>query len=64
MQPHQRRVVDEKAELDKKIEALRVFIVENPFFGNLDSEEQARLKAQHEVMMQYSSILGDRIAAF
>lgn len=64
MQPHQQRVVDEKAELDKKANALSQFIGANQTFGALDAAEQERLREQCEVMWQYSEILGARIAAF
>lgn len=64
LQPHQQRVVDEKAELDKKAYALSDFIGYNPIFETLDPAEQERLKEQNDVMWQYSEILGARIAAF
>lgn len=64
MQPHQLRVVDEKAELDKKLEALGVFIEQNAFFDGLDDAEKSRLRIQRCVMESYSTILGERIAAF
>ena len=64
MQPHQQRAVDEKTALDEKIAALSNFIGTNPTFGTLDSAEQGRLKEQNEIMLQYSEILGRRIAAF
>ena len=64
MHPHQRRVVDEKAELDKKIHALSQFIGTSDTFLTLDSAEQERLREQNDVMWQYSEILGARIKAF
>ncbi len=64
MQPHQQRVVDEKAELDTKAKALSEFIGNNPIFDTLDPDEQERLKVQNDVMWQYSEILGARIAGF
>lgn len=64
LHPHQQRVVDEKAELDKKARALSDFIGKNPIFDNLETAEQERLKEQCEVMWQYSEILGARISAF
>lgn len=64
MQPHQQRVVDEKAELDKKANALSQFIGTNPVFESLDKAEQERLREQCEIMWKYSEILGARIAAF
>jgi hypothetical protein len=64
LQPHQQRVVDEKAELDKKAHALSDFIGNSDIFPTLDAAEQERLKEQNDVMWQYSEILGARIAAF
>ena len=64
MMPHQQRVVDEKAELDVKANALSEFIGESPIFDSLHPDEQERLREQNDVMWQYSEILGKRIAAF
>jgi hypothetical protein len=50
LQPHQQRVVDEKAELDKKANALSQFIGANPIFEKLDQAEQERLREQNDVM--------------
>jgi hypothetical protein len=63
-EPHQQRVVKEKEELDKKVNALSAFIGESPIFDTLDQDEQERLKEQNDVMWLYSEILGKRIAAF
>lgn len=63
MQPHQQRVIDEKTELDAKLEKLRPFF-SNPVFAGLPQEEQDRLSQQETVMTKYSAILGERIAAF
>lgn len=62
--PHQQRVIDEKAELDFKIEKLDDFINRNALFLSLPEEEQARLVRQKYVMNDYSLILDERIAAF
>ena len=64
MQPHQQRVVDEKAELDDKTKKLSDFIGSNDIFLTLDTAEQERLKEQNDIMWKYSEILGARIAAF
>ena len=64
MQPHQKRVVQEKAELDIKAKALSEFIGTNPVFDTIDPDEQERLKEQCEIMWQYSEILGARIDHF
>jgi len=64
MKPYQQRVVDEKAELDKKAKALSNFIGLNDDFDNIDPDEQERMMEQCETMWQYSEILGSRISAF
>lgn len=64
MQPHQQRVVEEKADLDVKIAALQKFIAESPMFENLELGERWRLTTQSHIMVQYSAILGERIQAF
>lgn len=64
MQLHQKRVIDEKAQLDIKAELLGKFIGESPIFAAMSNDEQELLKEQLEVMGHYSEILGDRIALF
>jgi hypothetical protein len=64
MLPHQQRVIDEKNELDIKTNALSEFIGENPIFKTLDDAERTRLRKQLGFMQGYSSMLGERIAAF
>lgn len=62
--PHQQRVVDEKADLDKRAIALSNFIEFNQIFPTLDHGEQVRLREQCKIMFRYSEVLGARIAAF
>jgi hypothetical protein len=64
MQLHQVRVVNEKNELDERLDKLLVFINSSPVFETLDAAEKGRLWQQAGVMRWYSQILGDRIAAF
>jgi hypothetical protein len=66
MQPHQQRVVEEKAQLDKKLVKLHAFCFgsDTTIFGSLSPEERDRLEDQYTAMKQYSDILGKRIAAF
>lgn len=68
LQPHQQRVVDEKAELDDRIGKLGAFIGDigefGPVFRTLPDAEKLRLYAQYRVMRELSAILGDRIDAF
>lgn len=63
MQPHQQRVVDEKAELDAKREKLGAF-KNTDAFAALPWQEQERLNTQAHVMTMYSAVLGERIRAF
>ena len=64
MEDFQQRVIDEKAELDKKATALSNFIGLSPMFDKLDPAEQERMKVQNDLMWQYSEVLGKRIEAF
>ena len=63
MQPHQQRVVDEKTELDGKLEKLQAFMFTSIHDG-LPEDEKTRLKEQSVHMASYSRVLGERIAAF
>jgi hypothetical protein len=62
MKPYQERVVQEKKELDERMERLRQFIGTDAFDA-LDHDEQVRLEKQLDVMHDYSGILAERIAA-
>ena len=68
MEDYQKRVIDEKAELDAKLEKLQTFLVKQFHFNaeemEITSDELNRLKRQAEVMAEYSKILGERIEAF
>lgn len=61
---YQQRVIDEKAELDKRAAKLSDFIGLSPLFDSIDPAEQERMKEQNDLMWQYSEVLGARIAAF
>ena len=63
MLPHQQRVVDEKNELDRKLTALRIFII-GDLYHTLPADEKDRLFRQSQIMSDYSDILSERIAAF
>ena len=66
MQAHQQRVVDEKQELDGKLEKLLAFIDSGngKIFSGLATEERQRLTTQARIMREYSDVLDDRISAF
>lgn len=63
MQPHQKRVIDEKKDLDTKIEALSTFIG-TPTYHTLSHEDQFLLRRQLVAMSEYSAILRERIDLF
>ena len=63
--PHQQRVVDEKRELDEKLQKLTAFISSEKFVTIVQDEaERGRLVCQEETMKDYSAILAERIEAF
>lgn len=61
--PHQQRVVDEKSELDEKLQKLSDFR-KGSFCATLPTDEKDRLSHQQQTMETYSQILSDRIAHF
>lgn len=63
MPPYQQRVVDEKRELDTKIDALYLFLGTN-MYSSLPSKERVLLNNQFNHMVSYSGILAERIANF
>ena len=64
LQPHQQRVVDEKADLDDKREKLWVFMQSKNFMVLCDQAERDRLFKQAYAMARYCEALDSRIAAF
>jgi len=62
--PHQQRVYNESLELDTKIKALDIFILENPAYETLPIAEKDRLIKQVQSMQYYFGILIDRINNF
>lgn len=63
MQPHQQRVVDEKAELDDKITKLTAF-TSGDIFKSLEHRDQELLVQQLGYMRNYSETLSLRIERF
>lgn len=57
------RVVEEKNELDEKLNKLNLFI-ETTKFWDLDNENRTLLRSQASAMSTYSDILARRIALF
>jgi hypothetical protein len=62
METYQERVIEEKNELDGKIEKLRNFIASDPFGVGLVQKKWMR--RQELIMELYSDVLAERIAAF
>lgn len=63
MEDYRQRVIAEKADLDGKIERLHLFLGGRTFAG-LDPAEQERLMRQAGLMVEYSTVLGERIGAW
>jgi hypothetical protein len=63
LQSHQQRVVEEKKELDEKLNKLNIFIHSEAFLM-INKMERERLKVQASIMKDYSDILQQRINAF
>lgn len=64
MEEFQQRVVTERINLVKLLEALDRFIATGSIFTSLPIAEQSRLRLQAIHMRAYSHILGQRIDAF
>jgi hypothetical protein len=63
LQPHQQRVVAEKADLDEKINRLDAFL-QSTTFNNLEPADQELLSEQVVHMRDYSAVLQLRINRF
>ena len=63
MQPHQQRVVEEKAELSDKLDKLETFH-DGSIYAGLPPAEQSRLTRQLCIMKLYEQVLSERISAF
>lgn len=63
LNPHQERVVKEKADLDERLNKLEAFI-EGDAYDALPIDERHLLQSQAVYMRNYSIILGHRIAYF
>lgn len=64
MEPYQQRVIDEKKELDDKIEKLTSFLTNDEQRSKVSDQEADRMQRQLDCMNAYSGILGERIDAF
>lgn len=61
--PYQRRVIDEKKELDMRISSLRAFLDSDNSEG-VPAAEKGRLGRQLTTMILYAEVLDERIGAF
>jgi len=64
IEQYQQRVVEERTDLDKRMDKLADFIDLSPKFDTLSSVERGRLHRQLEHMRSYSRVLDERIEAF
>jgi hypothetical protein len=63
LQPHQERVIAERAEVSTKVDRLDAFI-RSDSFDMVPIDEQVRLARQLHIMMSLRDVLDERIAAF
>lgn len=63
LQPHQQRAINERVELEIKIEKLAQFI-NGSVFNALSNNDKLILRLQCAAMVMYSSILETRIETF
>ena len=63
MQPHEKRVVDERNDLSDKLSKLAAFFVTDTFLG-LPEADRILLVTQEEQMTCYLNTLGRRIERF
>lgn len=62
LEPHQYRLLNERAELGERLHKLLEFI-HCPAFPNVDPAEQKRLKLQSDHMGEYLNVLNQRVEA-
>ena len=63
MQDYQKRVIEEKAELDKKISKLGNFF-DSEIFSGLRNHEKTLMHIQYASMLTYSATLEKRMQCF
>lgn len=61
---YKQRVINEKGELDKKLDALRKFLSYEAHEINIDPHQLNLLQKQYYAMLHYSEILQERIECF
>ncbi len=63
MQPHQQRVVDERADISDRLDKLEEFH-NGAIYARLPPAEQSRLTRQLYIMRLYEQVLSERISSF
>lgn len=56
-------MMEERDQLRERTEKLDEFIVNNPLFLKLPGGEASRMRRQYSAMIEYLTILSDRVAA-
>jgi hypothetical protein len=64
MPPHQKRVLEEKEQLDERIEKLEGYLDDTDRVAKLSPDERELLGRQLSAMQEYSAILEERISLF
>ena len=64
MEDYQKRVIEEKNDIDKKLYNLGIFLDSKFCAENVADPELKRLKRQKKIMELYSDVLAERIDAF
>ena len=64
MEPYQERVIEEKTDLDLRINRLFIFLNTTKTSSKLSEAEFGRMKKQLDFMIEYSNILQERIVNF
>lgn len=64
LQPHEERVVQERNELNEKLEKLSHFMDKTAVYIDLPKRDKELLIAQENIMVQYQQILNERIGRF
>lgn len=62
-QPHEQRVIEERYELEAKLEKLNEFM-KTDIFNGLPSQQRLLMSAQSSAMANYANILASRIDLF
>ena len=63
MKDYQKRVIEERDELEKKVKSLETFF-ECDIFKSIEDAERFRLNRQHKHMVDYLNVLRERILWF